>query len=40
MGQHHALAMLYPRGEKPGAHWIGGWVGLRARLNTEARGKK
>jgi hypothetical protein len=23
----------------PGTHWIGGWVGLRAGLDTEARGK-
>jgi hypothetical protein len=23
----------------PGTHWIGGWVGLRAGLDTEAGGK-
>jgi hypothetical protein len=23
----------------PGTHWIGGWVSLRASLDTEARGK-
>jgi hypothetical protein len=34
-GQRHALATLYPRGKD----WTGGWVGLRASLDTEARGK-
>jgi hypothetical protein len=29
---------LFP-GMDPGTHWIGGWVGLRAGLDTEARGK-
>jgi hypothetical protein len=38
-GQHHAPAALYPRGKDPGTHWTGGWVGLRAGLDTEARGK-
>jgi hypothetical protein len=38
-GQHHAPATLYPRGKDPGTHWIGGWVGLRAVLDAEARGK-
>jgi hypothetical protein len=38
-GQRHALAALYPRERCPGTHWIGSWVGLRAGLGTEARGK-
>jgi hypothetical protein len=38
-GQHHAPAALYPRGKKPSTHWIGGWVGPRADLDTEARRK-
>jgi hypothetical protein len=33
-GQHHAPAALYPR-----THCTGGWVGPRASLDTEARGK-
>jgi hypothetical protein len=28
-----------PPGKDPGTHWIGGCVGLRAGLDTEARGK-
>jgi hypothetical protein len=28
-----------PRENTPGTYWIGGWVGLRASLDTEARGK-
>jgi hypothetical protein len=28
-----------PRERTPGTHWTGGWVGLRAGLDTEARGK-
>jgi hypothetical protein len=28
-----------PLGKDPGTHWTGGWVGLRAGLDTEARGK-
>jgi hypothetical protein len=28
-----------PGERTPGSHWIGGWMGLRASLNTEARGK-
>jgi hypothetical protein len=31
--------MLYPRERNPGTHWIGGWVGHRAGLDTEARGE-
>jgi hypothetical protein len=38
-GQRHAPAALYPRERTPGTYWIGGWVGLRAGLDTEARGK-
>jgi hypothetical protein len=37
--QHHALAALYPQERTSGTHWIGGWVGPRSGLNTEARGK-
>jgi hypothetical protein len=38
-GQHHIMATLFPRERAPGTHWIAGWVGLRACLDTEARGK-
>jgi hypothetical protein len=38
-GQHHAPVALYPRGEDPGTHCTGGWVGPRAGLDTEDRGK-
>jgi hypothetical protein len=38
-GQHHAPAALYPRGKSPGTHCTGGWVGPRAGLDTEVRGK-
>jgi hypothetical protein len=38
-GQHHALATLYTEERTPGTHWIGGWVGLIAGLDTEARRK-
>jgi hypothetical protein len=38
-GQRHAPAALYPRGKYPGTHYTGGWVGPRAGLDTEARGK-
>jgi hypothetical protein len=34
-GQRHAPAAIYT----PGTHCTGGWVGLRAGLDTEARGK-
>jgi hypothetical protein len=38
-GQRHALSALYSRELTPGTHWIRGWVGLRAGLDTEVRGK-
>jgi hypothetical protein len=38
-GQRHASTALYPRERTPDTYWIGGWMGLRAGLNTEARGK-
>jgi hypothetical protein len=38
-GQRHAPAALYPRERTPGTHWTGGWVGSRAGLDKEARGK-
>jgi hypothetical protein len=38
-GQCHAPAALYPQGKDPGTHCTGGWVGPRAGLDTEARGK-
>jgi hypothetical protein len=38
-GQRHAPAALYTREKDPGSHCTGGWVGLRAVLDTEARGK-
>jgi hypothetical protein len=39
-GRRHARAALYPRGKDPlGTNLTGGWVGLRAGLDTEARGK-
>jgi hypothetical protein len=38
-GQRHAPPALYLRGKTPGTHWTGGWVGLRAGLDTEVRGK-
>jgi hypothetical protein len=37
-GQRHAPAALYPRERTPRTHWVGGWVGLRDGLDTEARG--
>jgi hypothetical protein len=36
-GQRHAPAVLLPPGKGP--HCTGGWVGPRAGLDTEARGK-
>jgi hypothetical protein len=38
-GQRHAPAALNPQGRTPGTHCTGGWVGPRAGLDTEARGK-
>jgi hypothetical protein len=38
-GERHAPAALYPYERTPGTHWIGGWVSLRAGLDTDARGK-
>jgi hypothetical protein len=38
-GQRHAPAALYSGERTPYTHWIGGWVGLRAGLDTEDRGK-
>jgi hypothetical protein len=32
-GECHVLAILSPERD-PGAHWIGGWVGRRARLEV------
>jgi hypothetical protein len=38
-GQRHAPAALYPRERTTGTHCTGGWVGPRAGLDTEVRGK-
>jgi hypothetical protein len=38
-GQRHALAALCHRERTPGTHCTGGWVGLRAGLESEVRGK-
>jgi hypothetical protein len=38
-GQRHASAAVYSRERTPGTHWIGVWVGLRAGVDTEAKGK-
>jgi hypothetical protein len=38
-GQLHAPAALCPRERTPSTHCTGGWVGLRAGLDTEVRGK-
>jgi hypothetical protein len=38
-GQRHAQAALYPWERTPCTHCTGGWVGLRAGLDTEATGK-
>jgi hypothetical protein len=38
-GQRHAPAALYHGERTPGTHCTGGWVGPRACLDTEARGK-
>jgi hypothetical protein len=37
--QHHKPFALYPQGKDPISHCIGGWVGLRAGLDSETRGK-
>jgi hypothetical protein len=40
IGQPHAQAALFTPGERTaGTHWTGGWVGPRAGLDTEDRGK-
>jgi len=33
------LPRFNPGEKTPGTRWIGGWVGVRAGLDTEARGK-
>jgi hypothetical protein len=38
-GQHFAPTALYSLGKNPNTHWIGGWVGLIAGLDTEATRK-
>jgi hypothetical protein len=38
-GQGHAPAALYPLGKDTWYFVIEGWVGLRAGVDTEARGK-
>jgi hypothetical protein len=38
-GQRHAPAALCAGERTPGTHCTGGWVGLRAGLDTEVRGK-
>jgi hypothetical protein len=38
-GQHHAPAAIYPRGQDPGTHCSGAWVGPSAGLDTEDGGK-
>jgi hypothetical protein len=38
-GQRHAPAALCPGERTPSTHCTGGWVGLRAGLETEIRGK-
>jgi hypothetical protein len=38
-GRRHASAALYPWERTPSTHWIGGWVSLRAGLDTQARVK-
>jgi hypothetical protein len=37
--RRHAPVALYPGERTPGTHCTGGWVGRRAGLDTEARGK-
>jgi hypothetical protein len=38
-GQRYAPAAPYSRERTPNTHWIGGWAGLRAILDTGTRGK-
>jgi hypothetical protein len=38
-GQCNAPAVFYPLEMTPGTHQIGGWVGFRAGLDTDDRGK-
>jgi hypothetical protein len=38
-GQRHAPAALYPQERTPGTHCTGGWVGPRAGLDTDVKGK-
>jgi hypothetical protein len=35
-GQHHTSVAIYSRKRTPGTHWMGGWVGFRVGLGTEA----
>jgi hypothetical protein len=37
-GQRQAPPALHPRNRTLGTHWIGGWMGLRADLDTETAG--
>jgi hypothetical protein len=39
-GQRHVPAAFTPGERSPDTHWIGGWVGFSAGLDTEARGKR
>jgi hypothetical protein len=38
-GQLHASVALPPRERAPGTHWIGGWMGPRAGLDTVSKRK-
>jgi hypothetical protein len=38
-GQCHVPAALYPREKTRSAYCVGGWVGLRAGLDSEAGGE-
>jgi hypothetical protein len=38
-GQRHAPRALHPGIGPPGTHWTGGWMGPRAVLDTDVRGK-